>query len=160
MHQTYRLDGSDSDGISPLHPYCSRDYRPTSHIKLRSRRTGVFPEVQECFRVFLRSQEGFSNLWKIVIFHHVWVQKNRPWTKPFDCSVLGSYFMKINDILTKWILKTCSMWEKCVQILYSSINKSKIHQKCTKPPNSMGRIRTAYLLCTRITLETTALRVI
>ena len=52
------------------------------------------------------------------------------------------------------------MWEKCVQILYSSINNSKICPKLTKPLDSMGRIRTAYLLCTRITLEITALRVI
>ncbi len=55
---------------------------------------------------------------------------------PFGGSVLGSYFMKINDMLTKWILKTYSMWEKCVQILYSSINNSKINQKLTKYPNS------------------------
>ncbi len=48
VHQIHRLDGSDSDGISPLHPYYSRDYRSTSHLKLRSRRTGVFPEVQVC----------------------------------------------------------------------------------------------------------------
>ena len=27
--------GSDSDGISPLHPYYSRNYRSTSHMKLR-----------------------------------------------------------------------------------------------------------------------------
>ncbi len=48
VRQTHRLDGSDSDSISPLHPYYSRDYRSTSHMKLRSRRTGVFPEVQVC----------------------------------------------------------------------------------------------------------------
>ena len=52
------------------------------------------------------------------------------------------------------------MWEKCVQSLYSSINNSKIYPKLIKPIDRMGRIRTAYLLCTRITLETTALRVI
>ena len=52
------------------------------------------------------------------------------------------------------------MWEKCVQIMYSSINNSKIHPKLTKPPDRMGRIWTVYLLCARITLETTALRVI
>ncbi len=69
--------------------------------------------------------------------------KNRLWAKPFDHTVLGSYFMKINDILTKWILKTYSMWEKCVQIMYSSINTSKIHPKCAKPTDWMGRIRTA-----------------
>ncbi len=68
--------------------------------------------------------------------------------------------MKINDILTKWILKTYSVYEKCVQILYSSINNTNICPKCTKPTDWMGRIRTASLLCTRITLETTALRVI
>ena len=49
---------------------------------------------------------------------------------------------------------------KKVQILYSSINNSKIHPKLAKPTDRMGRIRTAYLLCTRITLETTALQVI
>ena len=52
------------------------------------------------------------------------------------------------------------MWEKCVQIKYSSINNSKIYPKLTKPIDRTGRIWTAYLLCTRITLETTALRVI
>ena len=32
LHQTHRLDVSDSDGISPLHPYYSRDYRSTSQL--------------------------------------------------------------------------------------------------------------------------------
>ena len=50
--------------------------------------------------------------------------------------------------------------EPCVQIMYSSINKSKICPKWAQATDSMGQIRTAYLLCTRITLETTALRVI
>ena len=54
-------------------------------------------------------------------------QKNRSWAKPFDHTVLGSYFMKINDILTKWILKTYFMCENYLQILYRSINNSKIH---------------------------------
>ena len=99
--------------------------------------------------------------------------------------------MKIYDILTKWIIKTYSMWEKCVQILYSSINNSKICQRTPRPLHgsdsdgvsplhpyysrdyrssshlskvhktyrSMGQIWTTYLLCTRSTLETTALRV-
>ena len=49
---------------------------------------------------------------------------------------------------------------KCVQILYRSINNSKIHPKLTKPTDRMGQIQTAYILCTRITLETTALRII
>ena len=48
---------------------------------------------------------------------------------------------------------------KCVQIMYRSINNLKIHPKLTKPTDRMGQIQTAYLLCTRITLETTALRV-
>ena len=48
---------------------------------------------------------------------------------------------------------------KCVQILYCSTNNSKIHLKWAQATDSMGRIQTAYLLCTRITLETTALRV-
>ena len=86
--------------------------------------------------------------------------RTHPWAKPFDCFVLGSYFMKINNIWTKWIVKTYSMWEKYLHILYHSINKSKIYPKCTKPPNSIGRIRTAYLLCIRNTLETAALRII
>ena len=49
---------------------------------------------------------------------------------------------------------------KWVQILYSSTNISKTPLKYTKATNWMGWIRTAYLLCTRITLETTALRAI
>ena len=49
----------------------------------------------------------------------------KKWAKPFDGSVLGSYFMKIDNMLTKWILKTYSMYEKSVQIMYSSINNSK-----------------------------------
>ncbi len=49
--------------------------------------------------------------------------------------------------------------QKCVQILCSSINNPKIHLKCIKPIDRMGQIWTAYLLCTRITLETTDLRV-
>ena len=65
-------------------------------------------------------------------------QKNRLCTKPFEYTVLGSYFMKINDILIKWILKTYSMWEKYVQIRYSSINNSKIHPKLVKPPDRMS----------------------
>ncbi len=48
---------------------------------------------------------------------------------------------------------------KKVQIMYRSINNSKICPKLTKPIDRMDRIWTAYLLCTRITLETTALRV-
>ena len=40
VHQTYQLDGPDSDGISPLHPYYSRDYRSTSHM-WRSSRPGL-----------------------------------------------------------------------------------------------------------------------
>ena len=48
---------------------------------------------------------------------------------------------------------------KCVQIMYSSINNSKICAKCVQAMDCMGRIWTAYLICTRITLETTALRI-
>ena len=51
------------------------------------------------------------------------------------------------------------MYDKCVQIVYIIINNSKIHPKLIKPIDWMGRIQTAYLLGTRITLETTALRV-
>ena len=42
--------------------------------------------------------------------------------------------------------------------MYSSLNNSKIYPQLTKPLDSMGWIRAAYLLCARITLETTALR--
>ena len=149
--------------IRTVYLLCARITLETTALRviweLRSRRTGVFPEVQVCgFECFSGPRKVFKFM-KIMIFHHVWIQKNRTWAKPFNCSVLGSYFMKINDILTKWIIKAYSMWEKYVQILYRSINNSKICPKCTKPPNSMGRIRTADLLCTHITLETAALRV-
>ncbi len=50
--------------------------------------------------------------------------------------------------------------KKYVQTLHSSINNQKINPKCTKPTDRMGQIWTVYLLCTRITLETTALRII
>ncbi len=111
-------DGSDSDGISPLHPYCSRDYRSTSHIKLKLAKDRCFSRgLGMCFRVFLRSQEDFSNSWKMTMFHHVWVQKNRPWAKPFERTVLGTYFMKINNILTKWSLNAYSIWGKYLQIM-------------------------------------------
>ena len=61
VRQTHRLDGSDSDSVSPLHPYYSRDYRSTNHIKLRSRRTGVVPEVQVCvFEWFSSSKRVFQ----------------------------------------------------------------------------------------------------
>ena len=67
--------------------------------------------------------------------------------------------MKIDDMVTKLILGMYSMYEKWVQIPYSSINNSKINSKYVKPIDSMGQIWTAYFLCTRITLETTALRI-
>ena len=61
MHQTYRSDGSDSDGISPLHPYHSRDCRSTSHmiaklVKVRcfSRGLGVFPNVPKVLEGFFK----------------------------------------------------------------------------------------------------------
>ena len=31
IHPKLTTDGSKSGGISPLHPYCSRDYRSSSH---------------------------------------------------------------------------------------------------------------------------------
>ena len=106
----HRFHGSDLDGISPLHPYYSRDYRSTSHIKLRSRRTGVFPEVQVCvFECFSGPRRVFQIHEKSWFFTTYGSNKKRPWAKPFGWTVLGSYFMKINDILTKWILKTYSM---------------------------------------------------
>ena len=43
--------------------------------------------------------------------------KKRLWAKPFERTVLGSYFMKNYDILPKWILKTYYMWEKYLQIM-------------------------------------------
>ena len=45
-------------------------------------------------------------------------------------------------------------------LLYSYRSTSQINPKRTKPTDWMGRIWTAYLRCTRITLGTTALRVI
>ena len=89
MHQTYRFHGSASGGISPLRPYYSRDYRSTSHMKASLAKDRCFssgPGV--CFRVFLRCQEGFSDLWKIMIFHHVWVKKivHEPKPLPRQCS--------------------------------------------------------------------------
>ena len=141
MGLDHRFHGSALDGISPLHPYYSRDYRSTSHIVASLAKDQCFSiGLGVCSRVFLRSQEGFSNLWKIIIFHHVWVKKNRPWAKPFERTVLGSYFMKINDILTKWILETYSMLEKCVQIMYWSI-KIQNYPKLIKPPTVWVRFR-------------------
>ncbi len=65
-----------SDGMSPLHPYYSRDYRSTSHIKASLAKDRCFSRgLGMWFQVFLRSQEWFSNSWKIMMFHHVWVQK-------------------------------------------------------------------------------------
>ena len=102
------LGGLDFDCIFSLHPYYSRDYRSTIHIKLRLRRTGVFPEVQIYgFKCFSGPTRVFKFMKNHDVSSHVG-QKNRPWTKPFDRSVLGLYFMKIDDILTKCILETYS----------------------------------------------------
>ena len=81
------------------------------------------------------------------------------WAKPFGHTVLGSQLTSRGDILTNRMPKTRSMWEKYVQILYSSLGISKIRLKCTKPTGSMGPSWTVHSLRTRIALETTALQV-
>ncbi len=69
--------GSDSDGISPLHPYYSRDYRSTSLLKASLAKVRCFFRgLGVCFRMFLRSRESFSNSWKIMMFNHIWVKKS------------------------------------------------------------------------------------
>ena len=128
-------------------------------MKRSSRRSGVFPEVQVCVSECFSGPRRVFRFVKNRDFSPRLGPKKSSMSQTFEQTVLGSYFTKIYDILTKWILKTHSMWETCVQILYRSINNSKIDLKYTKPIDWMGRIRTAYLLCTRITLETTALRV-
>ena len=135
---------------SPLYESCDSFAREGPVFFQRSK--CVFSSVSQVPR-------GFFKFMKNHDFSPHLGPKKRSWAKPFERTVLGSYFMKINDILTKWILKTCSMWEKCVQITYRSINNSKIYAKWAQATDSMGRIQAAYLLCTRITLETTALRV-
>ena len=152
--------GSGSDGISPLHPYYFRDYRSTSHIKRSSRRTGVFsrgPGV--CFeccsdskRVFqIHEKHGFSprmGQTKTVYAPH-------PVSIPYSAHILWKLMICWPNESLRYIL--CG--KKYVQIMYRSINKSKICPKWAQAIDSMGWIQTAYLLCTRITLETTALRV-
>ena len=149
---------SDSDGISPLHPYYSRDYRSTSHTKLRSRRTGVFPEVQVCVsegfwglrRVFQISENhDLSSRMGQKIVHAL-----NPLTAPYSAPILWKLMIFWPNESSRRIL--CR--KKCVQIMYSSINNSKIHPNLTKPTDRMGWIWTAYLLCIRSTLETTVLR--
>ena len=94
MRKTYRFNGSDVDGISSLHPYYSRDYRSTSHMiaslakdRCFSRGPGVW---FRCFR-FVKNHDFAPRLGP----------KNRPCAKPFERTVLSSYFMKNYDILTK-----------------------------------------------------------
>ena len=135
MHQTYRSDGSDSDGISPLYPYYSRDYRSTSHIKLRSRRSAVFPEVQvsvsECFqgprRVFWISGKSwfFTTSGSKQIVH-----EPNPLITPYSAHILWEFMICWPNESSRRIL--CR--KKCVQITYNSIHNSKIHPKLTKPP--------------------------
>ena len=125
--------------------------------KRSSRMSSICTDVQVCVSECFRNYRVVFRIYGKSRFCTNLRPKNHPWSKSFDHTVLCSYFMKHYDILTKWILKTYSMWEKYVQIMYRSINNAKIDLKCTTPPNSMGRIRTAYLLYTRITLETTAL---
>ena len=76
VHQTYRLDGSDSDGISPLHPYNSRDYRSTSHIKLRSRRTSVFYRSKCAFSNVSQVPRGFFKFIKFCQLNIYSIQVN------------------------------------------------------------------------------------
>ena len=65
--------------------------------------------------------------------------------------------MNPQDVFYVGKIPTDSVWEKYVQIMYRSMNNSKIHPKLAKPIDRMGRIRTVYLICTRITREATAL---
>ena len=119
-----------------------------------------FPEIQVCGFAWFSCLKRILQIYeKIVIVHHIWVQQivhgPNPLNGPDSAHILWNLWMLIN-----WIPKTHSMAETYVQMLCRSLTISKISPKCTKPPNSMGRIQTAYLLCIRITLETTDLRVI
>ncbi len=89
----------------------------------------------ECFSGPRRVFQIHEKSW----FFTTYRSKKRSCAKPFDYTVLGSYFMKSNDILTKWILKTYYMWEKCVQIMYSSINNPKNLYKVAQTRVGFGR---------------------
>ena len=115
-----------------------------------------FPRSRCVFSSGSQVQEWFSNLWK----NH-------------DCSLhMGSKQMSMCQTLWTdrihrifheklWYLNQLQAQDALYgEMLYRSINNSKIFSTCTKLPNFMGRIQTAYVLCTRITLETTELRVI
>ena len=129
--------------------------------KLRSRRTGVFPEVQVCvFECFWCCRRVFQICEKSCFFttsgSKQIVHEPNPLFTPYSAHMLWKIMIFWPTESSRRIL--CG--KNCVQIMYSSINNSKIYPKLTKPTDRMGRIRTAYLLlCIRITLETTALRV-
>ena len=79
--------------------------------------------------------------------------------KVFGRTVLGVYVASGDDSVTIRKLKLHNFTEKYVQILHSSLGISKIHPKYAEIKDSSGRVRTAHPLCSRITLETTAPRV-
>ena len=151
---------SDSGGISPLHPYYSRDYRSTNHIKLRSRRTGVFPEVQvcvfECFSGHRRVFQIHEKSWFFTTYgSKKIVHGPNPLNGPYSAHILWKFMIFWPNEWSRRIL--CG--KMCTEYVQLN-NNSKIYPKCTKTTDWMGQIWTAYFLCTRITLETTALRVI
>ncbi len=93
----------DSGSISPMCPYYSRDCRSTSHVKTspakdrwdsRSPVRG-FEWLLYHRRVFQIHKQKNHNC-----SPHIG-QQNRPWPKPFEYTVLSSYFMNINGMLTR-----------------------------------------------------------
>ncbi len=132
--------GSSSDGISPPHPYYSRDYRSTSHV------------VQIMYRLINNSTIYPTYPPRTI----VWVRFGRHISSAPAVSLEPTAVRIIwpNESLRRILCR-----KNYVQVLYSLTNNSKIHPKLTNPPNRMGRIWTVYLLCTRVTLETTALQV-
>ena len=109
--------GSDMDGISPLHPYYSRDYRSTSHMRKMCTDS---VQINKWFKNLPEMSPGSGS-------HGSDMDGLSP-LHPY----YSRYYRSTSQICLKWAQATASM----------------------------GRIWTAYLLCTRITLETTALRVI
>ncbi len=76
VRQTHRLDRSDSDGISPLHPYYSRDYRST---KSEAREGPVFFQRSRCvFPSVSKVPGGFFKFMKNRDFSPRLGPKNRP----------------------------------------------------------------------------------
>ncbi len=68
VNQTPRLHGSDSDGISPLHPHYSTDSRSTSRIS-EAREGPVFFQRSRC--VFLSVSQVLGEFFKFMKNHDV-----------------------------------------------------------------------------------------